>query len=108
MYKIFDKMKKHKKGQIQSALYALLVLGLFLVVVGYILAFGSDFIQQRQATYTSGSYAFNASAQTLSAMTTVAQGQGTVSTVGILVIVVGLLVGVIAALGFAGQRRENF
>ena len=119
--KIFDK-KINKKGQMQVALYGLLTLALFIVIVGYIVGFGQSFIQQTRdnlqtryagagcnATVTSGCGAgYNATVYTQQSLATVAEGQGTVATVGILVIVVGLLVGVVAVLGFAGRRQENF
>jgi len=52
------------------------------------------------------STSWNATAESLGAMTDVAEGQGTVTTVAILAIVVGLLLGVVALFGFM-RGREN-
>jgi uncharacterized membrane protein len=107
MKNIFNINSKKGASGLEGALYGLLILGVFLVVVGFVLAFGADFMQTKAASYTANSYAANVTSQTLAAMTTVSAAQGTVSSVGILVIIVGLLIGVIGLLGFAG-RKESY
>lgn len=109
---------------------ALLTLGIFLVIVGYILAFGQDFQQTSRNNivsrnlasscgqnstggsggvilYTACPLSYNITVMNQDALATTANSQGTVATVGLLVVVVGLLVGVIGALGFA-KKDEGF
>ena len=99
-------MDKNKKGQVQGAIYQLIFLAIGLVVVGTITVFGANFIDQNDNSFTAGSYAANASQQSLSALNDVAEGQGTVTTVGILAVVIGLLLGVVALFGFMRGRNQ--
>jgi hypothetical protein len=57
--------------------------------------------------YTGCGAAYNVTVSNLDSLTTVSQAQGTVTSVSILVIIIGLLIGVISLLGFAG-RKESF
>lgn len=97
---------KNKKGQVQSAIYQLIFLAIGLVVVGVIVAFGANFISDQQATFTVDSTAYNATQDSLNAMQDVGEGQGTVTTVGILAVVIGLLLGVVALFGYMRGRER--
>ena len=91
----------NKKAQsINNGIYQLIFLAIGLVVVGVVVSFGAKFIADQQADLSSGTTAYNATVQSLDAMQDVAEGQGTVTTVGILAVVVGLLLGVVALFGF--------
>lgn len=108
----------NKKGQIQSGINQLIFLAVGLVVVGVIVAFGSSFVYDNQQTFvpntagcnatarTSCGFAYNVSETSLSAMGDVSEGQGTVTTVGILAVVIGLLLGVVALFGFMRGRER--
>jgi ABC-type proline/glycine betaine transport system permease subunit len=91
---------KNKKGQVQNGIYQLIFLAIGLVVVGVVVAFGAKFISDQQADLTAGTTAYNATVESLGAMQDVAEGQGTITTVGILAVVIGLLLGVVALFGF--------
>lgn len=97
---------KNKKGQIQGAIYQLIFLAIGLVVVGVVVAFGADFVSDQQAGFTADSTAYNATQESLNAMSDVGEGQGTVTTVGILAVVIGLLLGVVALFGFLRGREQ--
>ena len=90
----------NKKAQVQNGIYQLIFLAIGLVVVGVVVSFGAGFMADQQADQVTNSIAYNATQASLEAMQDVGEGQGTVTTVGILAVVVGLLLGVVALFGF--------
>lgn len=120
---------RSKKGQIQGAVWQLIILAVGIIVIGVIVGFSADFMTDTQSDYaaknlgvncgqnSSGGtgaglnyeacgYAYNATERNLNAMTDVGEGQGTVTTVGILAVVIGLLIGVVALFGFMRGREQ--
>jgi hypothetical protein len=122
-----EKMR-NKRGQVQGAVYQLIFLAIGLVVVGTIVSFGANYMQDTQTDilndvraascgqnssggsggtilYTACPASYNSTISTLEAMKDTAEGQGTVTTVGILAVVIGLLLGVVALFGFLRGRE---
>lgn len=96
----------NKKAQVQGAIYQLIFLAIGLVVTGVIVAFGANFIEDQQGDLTTSGTAYNATVESLNAMQDVGEGQGTVTTVAILAVVIGLLLGVVALFGFLRGKEQ--
>jgi hypothetical protein len=117
-----------KKGQVQQGVFQLLYLAIGILVVGIVVAYGATYLQSEQTDIlndvkaascglnasggTAGAIQFtkcpaeyNATVQSLNAMQDVGEGQSTITTVGILAVVIALLLGVVALFGFMRGRE---
>jgi len=93
----------NKRAQLNMGLlWGVIGLASVIVVAGLFLAFGADIVDDINADFTANSYADNATTNTLEAMDTLSERQDTIAQIGIVVIIIGLLMGVVA---FVGMRR---
>ena len=119
----------NKKAQVQDGINQLVFLAIGILVVGFIVGFGATFLADEQANvaselnrancarnatagtggtigYSNCTTEYNATQRSLEAMQDVGEGQGTVTTVGILAIVIALLLGVVALFGFMRGNQQ--
>jgi len=105
----------HRKGQLNlNLLWGVIGLASVIVVAGLFIAFGADITDDIQDDFITGAagcnstdvtgcgHAYNITGNALEATETLSERQDTIAQIGIVVIIIGLLMGVVA---FVGMRQ---
>ena len=90
-----------RKGQVVGGFYSLVVIAIVFGVLGVVLVFMADLVGDIKATQTANSLPDNIGLDTLNGYKTFSGYQTTLVTLGIIVVVIALLLGVLALVGRA-------
>lgn len=91
-------LKANKKGNVMEGVMTAVLVVVGIVILGFVLSIGASIVATQQATQSSGTYAYNASAQALQGINTFATQVPSIANIGVLVVILILLLG--GVLGF--------
>ena len=99
MFELF-KSKKGQAGLNVNLLWGLLILAAVIVVSGIFMAFGAQVTSDVAEDFTTDSIEYNITQNSLEAQETLAEKQNTVALIGVITLIIGLLLGVVAGVMF--------
>ena len=97
MNSLFNNSKKGQQGGGFTILWSVILLAAVIVVWGIFQAFGAQVTSEIQADFTVDTYEYNISQESLEGQYTLAKKQNTVALIGVVTIIIGLLMGIVAA-----------
>ena len=97
MNSLFNNSKKGQQGGGFTILWSVILLAAVIVVWGIFQAFGAQVTSEIRADFTVDTYEYNISQESLEGQYTLAKKQNTVALIGVVTIIIGLLMGIVAA-----------